>query len=130
MAPLEKRGMEEKGFKHVIAAFKFSMAGMRVLFREEAARLEVVYLIVGCIGFWLVGARLDQYAVLFGLFLFLLMVETLNTAIELIVDRESPEISDFAKHTKDLGSFAVFCGLSIFTLYLAWVIVFPLIAMI
>ena len=39
MEPFEKKGMDEKGIAHVFAAFRYSMAGAKVLFREEAARL-------------------------------------------------------------------------------------------
>ena len=46
-------------------------------------------------------------------------VEALNTAIERIVDRESPEISEFAKVTKDLGSTAVFFLLTAAGVFLA-----------
>jgi len=41
------------------------------------------------------------------LFLVLLGFEALNTAVEVVIDRISPEISDTGKHAKDLGSFAV-----------------------
>jgi len=126
MEPFVKRGMEEKGVAHVIAAFGYSMAGAKVLLREEAARLECLLFAVGAVLFTVSGAALWQWAILIGLFVWLLMVESLNTAIEMIVDRTSPEISEFGKHTKDLGSFAVFCSLLIFCLYalsvigLAW----------
>ncbi len=43
------------------------------------------------------------------LLLVLAATEALNTAVELIVDRVSPEFSAFAGQAKDLGSFAVFC---------------------
>jgi diacylglycerol kinase (ATP) len=46
-------------------------------------------------------------------------VEALNTAIERIVDRTSPEISEFGRVTKDLGSTAVFfmlCAAGLFLL--------------
>jgi diacylglycerol kinase (ATP) len=36
-------------------------------------------------------------------------MEAVNTAIEEIIDRISPEVSDTGKHAKDLGSLAVFC---------------------
>jgi len=43
------------------------------------------------------------------LMLLLFSIEALNTAIEEIVDRVSPEFSSAARNAKDLGSFAVFC---------------------
>lgn len=43
------------------------------------------------------------------LFLLLITMEAVNTAIEEIIDRISPEVSDTGKYAKDLGSLAVFC---------------------
>jgi len=46
---------------------------------------------------------------LIGVILFLILAafEAVNTTIDPLVDRLSPDISDFGKHAKDLGSFAV-----------------------
>ena len=122
MEEFQKKGMEEKGVAHVFAAFRYSLAGAGVLFREEAARLEVIFLVVSAILFLIVGAAFYQYAILLGLFCALLCVEALNTALELSVDKTSPEISDYGKQTKDLGSFAVMCALFGFGGYAVWVI--------
>ena len=43
------------------------------------------------------------------LMMLMFSVEALNTAIEELVDRISPEISTVGRNAKDLGSFAVFC---------------------
>ena len=51
-----------------------------------------------------------------------LAVEALNTALEELVDHISPGWSEFAKHAKDLGSFAVMCALVATGLYAAWVV--------
>lgn len=123
MDPFEKKGMEEKGLAHVWAAFGYSMDGLRVLMREEAAKLEVVMLFVAMVVFAFLPTGLTHYAGLLGLFLFVLLVEALNTAVELIIDRTSPEISDYAKQAKDLGSFAVFCALGLFIGYVVFVAV-------
>ncbi len=122
MEEFHKKGMEEKGLRHVLAAFRYSMAGARVLFCEEAARLEVALFVIAVVLFAFTGASLWQYGVLIGLLLFVLCIEALNTALELVVDRVSPEISEFGKQTKDIASFAVFCALSIFCGFALWVI--------
>ena len=46
---------------------------------------------------------MGQFVLLCGLF----ALEAVNTAIELLVDRVSPEFSAFAQQAKDLGSFSV-----------------------
>ncbi|MEM8749732.1 MAG: diacylglycerol kinase [Pseudomonadota bacterium] len=117
----EKKGMPEKGIAHVAAAFGYSMAGLGVLLREEAARLEVVMFLVATLLFAVSGAAFLNYAVMVAILLFVLALEAVNTAIELIIDRTSPERSDYAKQAKDLGSFAVFCGLTLFVGYVSWV---------
>jgi len=65
------------------------------------------------------GARLGEILVSVFLFLGLFAAEALNTAVEEVVDRISPELSMVAKHAKDLGSFAVFCMLVACGLHLA-----------
>ena len=46
----------------------------------------------------------------------------MNTAVEEVIDRISPEISNVGKYAKDLGSFAVFCMLVAAGLYMLYVI--------
>ncbi|MEM8849661.1 MAG: diacylglycerol kinase [Pseudomonadota bacterium] len=108
---------------HPMAAFGFSMGGLAFLLTQRAARLQVVMLAMTVVAFAVVGVAPWRWAVMLALFLASLGVEALNTAIELTVDRLSPEISDYAKHAKDLGSFAVFCGLAIFGAHAIWVLV-------
>ena len=55
-------------------------------------------------------------------FVLLIAVEALNTAIEVIIDRISPEWSEAARQAKDLGSLAVMCMLIAHGFMLAWVI--------
>lgn len=106
------------GLKHFFAAAGYSAGGLMRAWREAAFRQEigagvaliVVYTSLGVGMHLMVGAAV--------LFLVLVAVESLNTAIEEIVDRISPEISTTAKHAKDLGSFAVFCLIAANTMLL------------
>ena len=79
------------------------------MIRERAFREEAVCLLAIFALFAVAGAGAGAYLVQFVLFLVLAAVEALNTAVEVIVDRVSPEMSGFAEQAKDLGSFAVFC---------------------
>ena len=107
---------------HLIATLGYSLAGARFLMTQRAARLQVGMLIVTAVIFALAGVGPLQWAVMGALFLTSLGVEALNTAIELTVDRISPEISDYGKHAKDLGSFAVFCALTVFAVHALWAV--------
>ena len=110
------------GWRHVVAAFGYSMAGGRRLLAEPAGRLHCIMMAVALMLFLFVGASPGQFGWLAVAFAAGLCVEALNTAIEEIVDRTSPEWSEYAKQAKDLGSFAVFCTLAIFNAYVAVVV--------
>ena len=95
---------------------------MFLLRSEMASRIEV-YGYAWTLGiFWLVDAPLSSSFIALALVLLLLATEALNTAVEVIIDRISPEISDAGKQAKDLGSFAVFCLLAVNVMYFIYVI--------
>lgn len=106
-ASIRQIAPQRRGLLHVIDAAACSLAGFRRLIQETAARLELAgtLLAAGC--FVTINAALWQWAVLIALVAFVLAIEALNTAIEIVVDRVSPEWSEAAKHAKDLGSLAV-----------------------
>lgn len=97
------------GSGHLLAAAGASLGGLRRLLAETAFRHEMALLAAIVALFALVGAGRADYGIALVLWLGLVAAEALNTAIEMIVDRLSPEISEFARQTKDLGSLAVFC---------------------
>ncbi len=118
----------DRGLRHVVAAATYSFGGFKQLILEAAFRQEMFCFAAILVMFAFVGATLVDYLIATILFLVLAAVEALNTGIENIVDKLSPGISDFAKHTKDLGSFAVFCMLAangLFALYVVVRIMFP-----
>lgn len=103
--PVEKT----RGMRHLFDASRYSWGGLKRLVAEPAFRQEVgIYLAVAAL-FVVSGAGLTDHVIAFILFLLLIAVEALNTAIEELVDRVSPEFSHMARHAKDLGSFAVAC---------------------
>ncbi|UWQ17163.1 diacylglycerol kinase [Jannaschia sp. M317] len=107
---------------HTFGALGYSLAGGRFLLTQRAARLQVFMFAVTVAIFAVAGVTAGHWAVMGALFLTTLGIEALNTAIELIIDRTSPEISDFAKNAKDLGSFAVFCGVLVFVGHAVWAV--------
>ncbi len=85
------------------------MAGLKHLMAtEHAARIDIVVSVLAALWLLILGRGIGDFVILAVLFCILMCVEALNTAIERIVDRTSPEISDFGRVTKDLGSTAVF----------------------
>jgi diacylglycerol kinase len=103
---------------------KNSWDGFMFLLKSEMASRIEVYGFIWTLGiFWVIGASLSSAFIALILFLLLLSAEALNTAVEVIIDRISPEISDVGKQAKDLGSFAVFCLLVINFMYFIFVVV-------
>jgi diacylglycerol kinase (ATP) len=110
------------GVAHFLAAAGYSAGGARRMWRESAFRQEVAALAGLLALFLLIGASAGEVLGLLMLGLMVLCVEALNTAIEEVVDHISPDWAEFAKHAKDLGSFAVACALGATGLYALWVV--------
>lgn len=122
--PAGKRAVARvTGGRHLFAAFGYSLGGAGRLLRETAFRHEIVAGVVIFSVFSAVGAGLRDYVMMVILLLGLAAAEALNTAIEEIIDRISPEWSSTGMHAKNLGSFAVFCLLAANGLLAAFVIV-------
>jgi diacylglycerol kinase (ATP) len=110
------------GLAHFVAAAGYSAGGARRLWREAAFRQEIAGVVGLMVLFVAVGASAGEMLGLLILGLLVLVVEALNTALEEVVDHLSPGWSEFAKHAKDMGSFAVMCTLVATGLYAAWVL--------
>lgn len=109
-----------EAFRHSVHAAGYSWAGFRHLFKTElAARIEVAVAVLALIWLLVLARPVRDFVILAMLFCVLISIEALNTAVERIVDRLSPELSDFGKVAKDLGSAAVFALLSAGGLFLA-----------
>ena len=109
--PTNEFGGSKTGFAHLLAAGRYSLAGIRDLAKEAAVRHEVLAFAAGLVVLIMCDARFSDYLVLSILFLILMSIEALNTSIEHIVDFLSPDKSEFARAAKDLGSLAVFLNL-------------------
>lgn len=102
---------------------RYSFAGFRYLFKAElAAKIEAFIFGLVLLVYVALQAPVEAYLISIVLFLLLLACEALNTAIEVIIDHISPEISKVGKRAKDLGSFAVVCTLSANAVYFIWVL--------
>jgi diacylglycerol kinase (ATP) len=100
-----------RGLTRIWYAAGYSIAGLKTAWAEPAFRLEVVLaLVLVPLAFW-VGKSWMEVSLLAGSVLAVVVVETLNTAIETTVDRVGLEHNELSKVAKDLGSAAVFLSL-------------------
>jgi len=110
---------EPRGPRQIVRAFKWSMKGLRAAWRHEASfRLEgYLFVVMFPLGLWLGRGGVEK-AILVGSLLLVLSAELLNSAIEAIVDKASPEFHELAGRAKDMGSAAVL--LLMFNVVLCW----------
>lgn len=100
------------GITRIIDAQMYTIKGLQAIWKHEAAFRQEVALSAVMIpsAFW-VGTDAVQVALLIGVCLIVLIVELLNSAIEAVVDRISPEVHELSGRAKDMGSAAVFTSL-------------------
>ena len=103
----------------VFRAAQYSEQGIRSAWRDEAAfRQELVLvLLLAPLTLWLSLPRTDT-VILLALMGLVLVTELLNSGLEAVVDRASPDIHVLAAKAKDCGSAAVLIALAM--LAMAW----------
>ncbi len=110
------------GWRRVLRATGFSLQGLRRVWRdEEAFRMEVwlgLFLLLPVILIQL--GSLERLA-LVSVWLLVLIVEILNSAIEAVVDQIGTEWQDLSGKAKDLGSLAVMVALILAAL--VWLVI-------
>ncbi|MEZ9198182.1 MULTISPECIES: diacylglycerol kinase [unclassified Shewanella] len=110
------------GIKRVIRATGFSMQGLKLAWKHEAAfRQELILAAIMLPVALLVDVTtVERILLILGLFV-VLIVELLNSAIEAVVDRISDEIHPLSGQAKDIASAAVF--MSLFFCGLTWLLI-------
>ena len=108
-----------KGLPRLIAAFGNSWAGMKVCWRkEEAFRQEILVLLLALpLGLWL-GESAVERILLIGSVWQIAIFETLNSAVEAVVDRIGTEYHALSGYAKDIASASVL--LASFLALLVW----------
>lgn len=108
-----------KGMPRLIAAFWNSISGMKACWRkEEAFRQEILVLVLAFpLGIWLGESGVER-ALLIGSALLIPIFETLNSAVEAVVDRIGMDFHPLAGYAKDIASASVL--LSIVLALLVW----------
>ena len=105
---------QHQGLKRLWHATRYSMAGFRAAWQNEAAfRQECgMALVLVPLGLWL-GSSPVEKALLVSTVILVLIVELLNSAVEAVVDRVSTDHHDLSGRAKDMGSAAVLLSLLI-----------------
>jgi diacylglycerol kinase (ATP) len=108
----------KSGLKRILAAFSYSIAGLKAAWgTEHAFRQESILFVAGAAVALALPISAFQRLALIGVLVLVLIVELMNSAIEAVVDRISLESHTLSKNAKDFGSAAVFlaCGLALAT---------------
>ena len=102
----------KQGLTRLINALGYSKDGLAAAWKNEAAFREEVLLaaVAFPLAFYLGQTGIER-ALLAGSILFILIVEILNSAVEAVVDKASPEKHELAKRAKAMGSAAVLLSL-------------------
>jgi diacylglycerol kinase (ATP) len=110
------------GFERLQRATGHSLAGLRSCLRTETAfRQELAMAVVAIpLGLWLGHSGVTR-ALLVASVVLVLIVELLNTAVEVVVDRIGEEMHLLSGRAKDLGSAAVM--LALVNALVVWVLV-------
>lgn len=117
----------KSGLKRIFSAFFYSIEGFKTAWQHEHAfRQELMLAIPFSVVALVLPVSAVEKLLLIGVWLLVLIIELINSAIEAVVDRVSLERHPLSKNAKDFGSAAVFLAV---TLALAsWaVILWPLI---
>lgn len=113
-----------RGFKRLVNAFFYSVAGFKAAWKnEEAFRQEILAGVIVVPGGFLLGSTGTQRAMLILSYFIIPLVELLNTAVEATVDRVGMEKHELSGRAKDLGSASVFLSICIAVIVWAFIAV-------
>lgn len=107
------------GIGRIFRALRYSAKGLRAAWQHEAAFRQEIYAFMVLVPFTIaLGLPLSRTIILLSLMGAVLVVELINSAIESIVDKVSPNFHELAGRAKDCGSAAVL--VTIMVLAVAW----------
>jgi len=102
----------KKGLTRLWNALGYSRDGIAAAWTNEAAFREEILLAAVTLPLALyLGRSGVERALMVASILLILIVEILNSAVEAVVDKASPEKHELAKRAKDMGSAAVLFSL-------------------
>ena len=100
-----------KGLNRLWHATRYSIAGLRTGWHQAAFRAEVFAAALLLPGAFWVGEGWVETGVLVASVVLVMIVELLNTGVELAIDRVGLDWHPLSKQAKDLGSAAVLLSL-------------------
>lgn len=107
------------GIARIYNAFFYSLSGLRKAYADEAAFRQELWLAIALTGLCLILPLESWLRIILVLsHVLVLITELLNTAVEAVVNKASPEYHEEAKKAKDTGSSAVL--LSLFLAFGLW----------
>jgi diacylglycerol kinase (ATP) len=113
IAAVDSRKLKGKrGLQRLLNAARYSIDGFRAAWdNEDAFRQEVLLAAIMIPIGLIVPVSIVEKILLIGTVVLVLIVELLNSGIEVAIDRDSYEINPLGKRAKDLGSAAVMLAL-------------------
>ena len=97
-----------KGVKRIINAFGYSFCGFKQTFKSEAAfRQDLAFCAVMLVVSFFFNVTVVEWLLMIGALFLIVLMELINTAIEAVVDRISPDYHELSKKAKDIGSLLV-----------------------
>ncbi len=109
------------GLLRVWKAFFYSLKGFRAAWRHEAAFRQESLLALALLPLlWWMNLPLASKMILLVTLVLVLITELLNSGLEAVVDKASPEFHELAGRAKDLGSAAVLTSLVLLVVTWGW----------
>jgi diacylglycerol kinase (ATP) len=120
--PLESPFKGKTGVIRIWNAFFNSVAGLEDAFRHESAFRQEILLAIFLVPVACVAPVSNvERALLIGAVMLVMIVELLNTSVEVAIDRISFDHHKLSKRAKDIGSAAVFVALLL--LAMVWALI-------
>ncbi len=114
--------MKKRAKRSFIKKSSYALSGFKdILSTEGAFRIELVFGLVFLPIIFLIDIDFLDKVLLFFSYMFVLIAEAINSAIERVVDLVTSQYNEMAKRAKDVGSTIVF--LSIFTAIITWIVI-------
>lgn len=112
----------EKGIRRLFFASKYSLNGLYVSLKNESAFRQELFLLVVLFPliFYFQISSIER-ALLASVLFIVLIVELLNTAVEVVVDRIGADYHELSGKAKDIASAAVF--VSLINAMLVWMVI-------